>query len=174
MPVPVSRPSISSLLALDGLPSVLLRGKLLSDGSRRRPAPVRLFYSYPISPIHQLISLNTTDPRTDIAFLSLVESGPTVFFMTVTMMALFGSAFFTDIIGVHAIFGTVFYSTISTLCVNGSLFRIGAFIVGLIVPREGGLAIALTEKLEDMVAIIFLPLVRTSFPFYLFHLSSTC
>ena len=26
-------------------------------------------------------------------------------------------------------------------------------------PREGGLAIAMTEKLEDMVAIIFLPLV---------------
>jgi len=36
---------------------------------------------------------------------------------------------------------------------------LGAFITGLIVPREGGLTIALTEKLEDMVAIIFLPLV---------------
>ena len=36
---------------------------------------------------------------------------------------------------------------------------IGAFVAGIIVPREGGLAIALTEKLEDMVAIIFLPLV---------------
>jgi hypothetical protein len=36
---------------------------------------------------------------------------------------------------------------------------LGAFITGLIVPREGGLAIALTEKLEDMVAVIFLPLV---------------
>ena len=35
----------------------------------------------------------------------------------------------------------------------------GAFVAGIIVPREGGLAIALTEKLEDMVAIIFLPLV---------------
>jgi len=56
-------------------------------------------------------------------------------------MTLFGSAFFTDIIGVHAIFG--------------------AFVTGLIVPREGGLAIALTEKLEDMVAIIFLPLYFT-------------
>jgi Kef-type K+ transport system membrane component KefB len=60
--------------------------------------------------------------------------------MTVTILILFGSAFFTDIIGVHAIFG--------------------AFVAGIIVPREGGLAIALTEKLEDMVAIIFLPLVR--------------
>jgi len=35
----------------------------------------------------------------------------------------------------------------------------GAFIVGLIVPRQGNLAIALTEKLEDAVSIIFLPLV---------------
>ncbi|PPQ69428.1 hypothetical protein CVT24_001477 [Panaeolus cyanescens] len=70
-----------------------------------------------------------------------IENGPTVFFMTVTMMIVFGSAFFTDIIGVHAIFG--------------------AFIAGLIVPREGGLAITITEKLEDMVSIIFLPLYFT-------------
>jgi len=38
---------------------------------------------------------------------------------------------------------------------------IGAFLAGIIVPREGGLAIALTEKLEDMVSILFLPLVCT-------------
>ena len=37
--------------------------------------------------------------------------------------------------------------------------HIGAFLTGLIVPREGGLAIAMTEKLEDMVTILFLPLV---------------
>ncbi|KAJ7623138.1 Sodium/hydrogen exchanger family-domain-containing protein [Roridomyces roridus] len=70
-----------------------------------------------------------------------VENGPTMFFMTITILLVFGSAFFTDIIGVHAIFG--------------------AFLVGLIVPREGSLAIALTEKLEDMVSIIFLPLYFT-------------
>ena len=35
----------------------------------------------------------------------------------------------------------------------------GSFLAGLIIPREGGLALALTEKLEDMVSIIFLPLV---------------
>ncbi|KAG5636492.1 hypothetical protein H0H81_007826 [Sphagnurus paluster] len=70
-----------------------------------------------------------------------VESGPTVLFMTITMLLLFGSAFFTDVIGVHAIFG--------------------AFVAGIIVPREGNLAIHLTEKLEDMVAIIFLPLYFT-------------
>lgn len=39
----------------------------------------------------------------------------------------------------------------------------GAFVTGIIVPREGGLAIALTEKLEDMVAIIFLPLVSVTY-----------
>ncbi|KAJ7446767.1 Sodium/hydrogen exchanger family-domain-containing protein [Mycena latifolia] len=70
-----------------------------------------------------------------------IENGPTMFFMTVTILLVFGSAFFTDVIGVHAIFG--------------------AFVAGLIVPREGGLAIALTEKLEDMVSIIFLPLYFT-------------
>jgi Kef-type K+ transport system membrane component KefB len=35
-----------------------------------------------------------------------IESGrPTVFFMTMVILTLFGSAFFTDVIGVHAIFG---------------------------------------------------------------------
>ncbi|KAI0263974.1 Sodium/hydrogen exchanger family-domain-containing protein [Gloeopeniophorella convolvens] len=70
-----------------------------------------------------------------------VENGPTIFFMTITTLILFASAFFTDVIGVHAIFG--------------------AFLAGIIVPREGGLAIALTEKLEDMVSVIFLPLYFT-------------
>ncbi|CAL1712212.1 unnamed protein product [Somion occarium] len=70
-----------------------------------------------------------------------IENGPTIFFMTVTILILFGSAFMTDIIGVHAIFG--------------------AFLAGIIVPREGGLAIALTEKLEDMASILFLPLYFT-------------
>lgn len=68
-----------------------------------------------------------------------IDSGPTMFFMTVSMLVVFGSAFFTDAIGVHAIFG--------------------GFLAGLVIPRENGLAIALTEKLEDMVTIIFLPLV---------------
>ncbi|CAE6497674.1 unnamed protein product [Rhizoctonia solani] len=70
-----------------------------------------------------------------------IESGPSPLFMTVTILLVFGSAFFTDIIGVHAIFG--------------------GFLAGLAIPHEGGLAIALTEKLEDMVSIIFLPLYFT-------------
>jgi Kef-type K+ transport system membrane component KefB len=34
-----------------------------------------------------------------------VENGPTTLFMTFTMLVAFASAFFTDVIGVHAIFG---------------------------------------------------------------------
>ncbi|KAG1736326.1 Sodium/hydrogen exchanger family-domain-containing protein [Suillus lakei] len=74
-------------------------------------------------------------------FTGSTENGPTMFFMTVTILVFWACSFFTDIVGVNAIFG--------------------AFLAGLIVPREGGLAIALTEKLEDMVAIIFLPLYFT-------------
>jgi Kef-type K+ transport system membrane component KefB len=39
-----------------------------------------------------------------------IEHGPTVFFMTVVVLVLFGSAFFTDIIGVNAIFGAFLVS----------------------------------------------------------------
>ncbi|KAF9240266.1 Sodium/hydrogen exchanger family-domain-containing protein [Melanogaster broomeanus] len=67
--------------------------------------------------------------------------GPTMPYMTVVMLVLWGSAFFTDIVGVNAIFG--------------------AFIAGVIIPREGGVALAFAEKLEDMVSIIFLPLYFT-------------
>jgi Kef-type K+ transport system membrane component KefB len=36
-----------------------------------------------------------------------IENGPTILFMTITILVLFGSAFFTDVIGVHAVFGIV-------------------------------------------------------------------
>lgn len=42
------------------------------------------------------------------------------------------------------------------------LYLTGAFLAGIIVPRDGGLAIALTEKLEDIASIVFLPLVSLS------------
>lgn len=74
-------------------------------------------------------------------FTGSTENGPTMLFMTVTFLVFWACSFFTDIVGVNAIFG--------------------AFLAGIIVPREGGLAIALTEKLEDMVSIIFLPLYFT-------------
>ena len=40
-----------------------------------------------------------------------IANGPTMFFMTVIILILFGSAFMTDVIGVHAIFGESSTST---------------------------------------------------------------
>ena len=78
-------------------------------------------------------------------------------------MILFGSAFFTDVIGVQAIFGTLKAHICALNYLLNDCMNVGAFLTGLIVPREGGLAIAMTEKLEDMVTIIFLPLVCSHF-----------
>ena len=58
--------------------------------------------------------------------------------VAVTLLMALASAFFTGIIGVHPIFG--------------------AFLVGLICPHEGGFAIKLTEKIEDLVSALLLPL----------------
>lgn len=57
--------------------------------------------------------------------------------MLIILLMMFASSFFTDIIGVHPIFG--------------------AFIVGTIVPRENNYMITLTSRIEDLVNIIFIP-----------------
>ncbi|KAG2120239.1 Sodium/hydrogen exchanger family-domain-containing protein [Suillus clintonianus] len=70
------------------------------------------------------------------------ENGPTISFMIVTVIILWACAFFAAAVGVNAI--------------------LGAFLAGvIIVPREGGLANLLKEKLEDMVSIVFLPVYFT-------------
>ncbi|KAI3620837.1 hydrogen antiporter [Moniliophthora roreri] len=72
---------------------------------------------------------------------SLEQGTPTTTMMTVTLLTVFISAFFTDIIGVHAIFG--------------------GFLAGLIVPHNNGFAISLVEKIEDLVSILLLPIYFT-------------
>ncbi|KAF9025664.1 hypothetical protein BDZ89DRAFT_1135326 [Hymenopellis radicata] len=72
---------------------------------------------------------------------SLEQGSPTALMMTVTLLIVFISAFFTDIIGVHAIFG--------------------GFLAGLIIPHENGFAVSLVEKIEALVSILFLPLYFT-------------
>ena len=67
-----------------------------------------------------------------------LEKGPSQGMVSVTLLMALASAFFTGIIGVHPIFG--------------------AFLVGLICPHEGGFAIKLTEKIEDLVSALLLPL----------------
>ncbi|KAK7054009.1 K(+)/H(+) antiporter 1 [Favolaschia claudopus] len=69
---------------------------------------------------------------------SLEQGSPTTMMMTLTLVMILGSAFFTDIIGVHAIFG--------------------GFLAGLVIPHENGYAIALVEKLEDLVSLLLIPI----------------
>ncbi|SNX87644.1 related to KHA1 - Putative K+/H+ antiporter [Melanopsichium pennsylvanicum] len=66
------------------------------------------------------------------------ENGPNQVMIMITLLLVLVSAWITDIIGVHPIFGS--------------------FLVGLMIPHEGGFTIALTEKMEDLVLVIFLPI----------------
>ncbi|KAJ2777579.1 hypothetical protein GGI15_004456 [Coemansia interrupta] len=66
---------------------------------------------------------------------------PTQTVLFVTFMMVLVSAWFTDVIGIHAIFG--------------------GFIVGVVVPHDGGFAIRVIEKIEDVVQIFFLPIYFT-------------
>lgn len=58
--------------------------------------------------------------------------------IALVMVLLFASAGATELIGIHALFG--------------------AFSLGAILPREGGLAHALVDKLEDFVVVVLMPL----------------
>jgi len=70
-----------------------------------------------------------------------IENGPSQTMISLILLLALASAFFTGIIGVHAIFG--------------------GFMVGLILPRESGFNIKVTEKLEDLIGAVFLPLYFT-------------
>ena len=67
-----------------------------------------------------------------------LQNGPSQGIVAVTLLMVLASAFFTGVIGVHPIFG--------------------GFMIGLICPHEGGFAIKITEKIEDLVSVLFLPL----------------
>ncbi|KAJ5623826.1 Cation/H+ exchanger [Penicillium lagena] len=70
-----------------------------------------------------------------------LQKGPSQSVVTLTLLITLVSAFFTQAIGIHAIFG--------------------GFVIGLMCPHKGGFAIKLTEKIEDVVAALFLPLYFT-------------
>lgn len=55
-----------------------------------------------------------------------------------TLLLLLASAWATELIGIHALFG--------------------AFMMGAVIPKEGGLAEALAEKMEDVAVVLLLPL----------------
>ncbi|KAJ6826785.1 uncharacterized protein M6B38_370740 [Iris pallida] len=63
-------------------------------------------------------------------------------YICATLAAVLAAAFATDVIGIHALFG--------------------AFVLGVLVPKEGPFAGALVEKVEDLVSGLFLPLYFVS------------
>jgi Kef-type K+ transport system membrane component KefB len=60
------------------------------------------------------------------------------FYICVTLAGVLAAGFCTDAIGIHSIFG--------------------AFLLGLVIPKQGPFAEILVEKLEDFITILFLPL----------------
>jgi Kef-type K+ transport system membrane component KefB len=66
------------------------------------------------------------------------RAGLTQGVVALTLLLLLVSASLTEAIGIHALFG--------------------AFLFGAIVPKEGGLAEALAEKLEDVAVVLLLPI----------------
>lgn len=63
-------------------------------------------------------------------------------YVCATLAAVLAAGFVTDFIGIHALFG--------------------AFVIGVLVPKEGPFPAALVEKVEDLVSGLFLPLYFVS------------
>ncbi|XVF10485.1 hypothetical protein REPUB_Repub07fG0187200 [Reevesia pubescens] len=63
-------------------------------------------------------------------------------YVCATLVVVLAAGFVTDTIGIHALFG--------------------AFVIGVLVPKEGPFAGALVEKVEDLVSGLFLPLYFVS------------
>ncbi|KAF9951451.1 K(+)/H(+) antiporter, partial [Modicella reniformis] len=66
------------------------------------------------------------------------QDEPSQGMMAFTMVMVLISAFITDIIGVHAIFGS--------------------FLVGLIIPNDTGFAHGVSKRIEDLITVVFLPI----------------
>ncbi|XP_054820219.1 cation/H(+) antiporter 19 [Prosopis cineraria] len=63
-------------------------------------------------------------------------------YICITLMIVLASSFATDTIGIHALFG--------------------AFVIGIIMPKDGPFAGVLIERLEDIISSLFLPLYFVS------------
>lgn len=70
-----------------------------------------------------------------------IQDGPSQGIIALTLIVCLASAFFTGIIGVHPIFG--------------------AFMAGMICPKENGFNIKVAEKIEDVIGALLLPLYFT-------------
>ncbi|KAF9087703.1 K(+)/H(+) antiporter [Mortierella sp. AD031] len=69
------------------------------------------------------------------------EEEPSQKMIAITLVIVLSSAFVTNIIGIHAIFG--------------------GFLVGLLIPHDSGFAEGLTRRIEDLVGVYLLPIFFT-------------
>ena len=79
--------------------------------------------------------------RPAVRYLEIVfrnRGGMTQNLLAVILFILFASAWVTESLGIHALFG--------------------AFLAGVIMPREPGFVQAVTERTQDLVVVLFLPL----------------
>ncbi|KAM9898994.1 hypothetical protein OXX79_005981 [Metschnikowia pulcherrima] len=89
-----------------------------------------LFLMYPVKiALHYYLKRFTNE---------LATGQPSQMSMVIIIAMVFISSFYTDIIGVHPIFG--------------------AFMVGVLIPRDNGYVIRITEKLEDLVHLVMIPI----------------
>lgn len=86
-----------------------------------------------------LIPFRMLFQRTYNRFFSSSKESVQQLLIAVIVLFVFLSGWITELIGIHAIFG--------------------AFLMGLVIPRGTTLPHQLTEKIEDLVNVVFLPLV---------------
>ncbi|KAH6616963.1 Sodium/hydrogen exchanger family-domain-containing protein [Chaetomium tenue] len=85
-----------------------------------------------------------------------LQNGPTQGMVALTMLMVLASAWFTGGSAPHLILSAVSGSDSPGIIGVHPIF--GAFLIGLICPHDGGFAIKLTEKIEDLISVLFLPL----------------
>lgn len=85
-----------------------------------------------------------------------LQNGPTQGMVALTMLMVLASAWFTGGSAPHLILSVGFGSDFPGIIGVHPIF--GAFLIGLICPHDGGFAIKLTEKIEDLISVLFLPL----------------
>ena len=112
-----------------------------------------LFMLYPVRVAFRYVARRTG---------SLESGEPTTTMMMLTFLVVFASAFFTDIIGNYRQrFPSEQFSRQLLKSRRAGIHAIfGGFLAGLAMPHDGGFAIALTEKIEDLITILLLPIVR--------------
>lgn len=137
----VGRMAMSAAAVNDIAAWILLALAVALSGSDR--SPLVSLYVFLAGIIFVLVCVVIVRPVFVRIAHSSVEGEPVrEIYVCATLAAVLAAGFVTDTIGIHALFG--------------------AFVIGIIVPKEGPFAGALVEKIEDLVSGILLPLYFVS------------